>query len=66
MIDNQIFQRQRARMVDKQIHWRGIQSEIVLSAMQKVPRHEGGQGRVDNHEPPFRARLEAVGCARLH
>ena len=40
MIDNQIFQRQRAKMVEKQIHWRGIQSEIVLSAMQKVPRHK--------------------------
>ena len=40
MTDNQIFQKQRTRMVDKQIHLRGIQSEIVLSAMQKVPRHE--------------------------
>ena len=40
MTDNQIFQKQRTRMVDKQIHLRGIQSEIVLSAMQKVARHK--------------------------
>lgn len=37
--DSPKYQRQRERMVRKQIESRGISDEAVLAAMQKVPRH---------------------------
>lgn len=37
--DEEGFKRQRLRMVEQQIKARGIESETVLQAMSKVPRH---------------------------
>lgn len=38
-LDNDVFQKQRERMVNLQIRARGIKDELVLNAMKKVPRH---------------------------
>lgn len=40
MLDSQKFQKLRKQMVNRQIFRRGIESESVLSAMEKVPRHQ--------------------------
>jgi protein-L-isoaspartate(D-aspartate) O-methyltransferase len=34
------FEKERGRMVEEQIIWRGVRDERVLAAMRKVPRHE--------------------------
>ena len=34
------YEKERCRMVDEQILWRGVRDERVITAMRKVPRHE--------------------------
>jgi protein-L-isoaspartate(D-aspartate) O-methyltransferase len=34
------YEKDRGRMVDEQILWRGIRDERVIAAMRRVPRHE--------------------------
>jgi protein-L-isoaspartate(D-aspartate) O-methyltransferase len=34
------YEKERSRMVDEQILWRGVRDERVIAAIRKVPRHE--------------------------
>lgn len=48
-MDEERFTRERLRMVQEQIAWRGVSDQRVLAAMRRVPRHQFVLAADQNH-----------------